>query len=1147
MLKSTFNFTGLAVAVALAIPSAVQAQTVFEENFEGVEVPAGEDFGELTCEGWEMVDRVPNDVLPHRWCIYNSGQEGSKNKKAWVDAKWLDYSGSSISGSDYLLTPWFNVDGPTSITFTWAASAQALDAKEFDLRVRVIEEGQEPNHGDFIFSILDPAMVLESGVQPTDYGWYTVPWVGWAKNVSTLDLSDWEGKKVRVSFEYWVNGTSRINSMEIDDVKVYRSEAINGPVASPSITEWNFGNVYVGSKMLSEIFTLTNKGKGELKVTGIEAPEGYDVLSAVPFNELSLKKNESVNLQLVYDASMTSAASGNLVIKTNGEDATIAVRASKQMLPEGYTFEGFEGTTEIFPPAGWKVNGDWRSNTSPIEGFLAAWSMADFEATPHELITPRLDGSKGELTFEFDYYDLSSDESGMGCDNTVNVYFSKDGGQSWNLLTTYDYNGPYNDKVHQKFTQTTDGSDNCYFKISYMPLEEYDTEYGPEVSRFYVDAVILPPLYGVNAAPSVTELTSPADATTNLYPKNITLTWRPAQFANGYRVYVGSNESGDNLVNGVDVKEALQYTIASANYETTYNWRIEAYNEKGATPSATYTFTTQPDASVKVFPWTENFETDVFPPIGWIAENDKYTKWQTNSIAPFEGKISAGVQAGLEGEVASLVTPDIQLPAEPSYLSFYWGDAPGIALKVDDLGTRVNPTNGSNGIADLDLQIFVDGQWIDLAKLSDQSEDEDLYWYRERIDLTPYAGKTIQLRWKRSIFDYTLSRTASLDKIAIEPILSEKLSLNFNSWDALKVNYNESAASGSIFSLLNDGNDEAEIATIQFSGTNFTTTLKPGDKIAAGSGIPFAMAFQAGTTSAKVNETMTITTVGGASVTMNLTGEGMPIDTRFYGFEQDECGSLQPKDFITVDEDGLSTIQLVMVTYPNYGRPMAFEVMNYKKVDWPNPYPNTGDQNIVSFATNDNAKDWIIMPNLNATENSSFEFWGRNYERFDPNFEPAFKSAVATVLVSEAEDPRDLSQYESLASYTLNCPKGEEYTKYETRLGAYANKKIHVAMRSTVNSDGLAYLYDDFTFSHFNFDLSGISNVVNDNFNVRVNGSEIMVDGVEAALLDVYNMAGIRMASAQGNALNVSALPAGVYLLKVTADDVVKTMRFVKR
>ncbi len=1152
MEKFTFYSGALLLATAISFSPGANAQNLLNENFEGISVPSGSHYGDLELEGWEIVNRDPSAAYPMRWCVYDHpDSEGNHvNNTACVDA--MGVKDAKVKGSDYLMTPWVQVDGPMSVRFTWAASAWAREKKKFDLRVRIVEEGQQPGDQPFIFSIQDDKMVLESGVQPVDYGnGYTVPWEGWDNNVSTLDLSGYQGKKVRVAFEYYIEGNQFINSINIDDVSIFRTQAVTGPIATPSIDEWDFGKVYVGSRSLSEVFTLINTGKDVLKVTGVEAPEGFSVIAATPLEEIALGRNEAVKMQIMYDASNTSASSGTLTINTNGEDASISVRASKQMLPDGYTFEGFEGCDEVFPPAGWYVsNGkDWRTANSPIEGYLAAYASATMNNVAQELRTPRIDGSAGELTFEFNYYDYFDDEDGMGADNTVTVEFSKDGGNSWTTLETFNYNGPYDENVHKKYTVQTGGSDNCYFRFAYQPLGEWDTETGPMVSTFYVDAVILPPLYGASDVPTAAKQTTPSNGATGVFPRNIVLTWDPAQFAKGYKLYVGTDEAATSLVNGTDLGDALTYTIPAAEYETTYYWRVDAYNDKGTTPSSTFKFTTQPDASVTAYPYRESFDGSVFPPTGWMIDDAKYTRWYRSDMNAYDGKYAANVQAGLAGEVATFTTPDFKLPADnPMYLTFYWGDSAPVNLKVDETGTRTNPTKGSNGIADLDLEILVDGEWQAIAKLSDPSEDE-YYWYRERIDLTPYAGKTVAFRWKRSIFNYSLASSALIDKVAVEPIVAVKLTTNFSEWDAMKVNWEKEVNSGNRFTLMNDGNSDTAIADITFSGTHFTTTLNKGDKVASGSGIPFSITFAPGTVASAVEETMTITAEGGSTVTMNLRGEGMPEDTQFFGFEQDEYGSLQPNGFITIDGDGASCVKLSMVDYANYGKPQAFVVMNYTKADWPNPYPATGMQNLVAFATrSETTDDWIIMADLEATADSEFEFWARNYEKKDNlGGGEVFTAGCSEVLVSTADDPKDTKAYTKVASYTLNYPEKEEYTQYITNLGEYAGHKIHVAMRHTVNTDGLAYLFDDFTYRHFKF-TSGVENVLDDSdVTLRINDESIMLEGVEDAMMSIYSTSGVMYGSVRGNVISTSGLTAGIYLLRVDTADGSKTLRFVKR
>lgn len=1138
-------YTGLAVAAFALCAVSGSAQTLFSDDFT---YPKEESYTYSEMKSpWEVVSYAPERELPHRWCIYSSGEASSREYRAYIDHG--DYSGTTWRSSDYLITPALQLDGKYVVSFNWAASSMALDGKQFDLRVRVIEDGQTPDASDFIFSILDPKMVLESGVQPTDYGWYTVPWVGWANNQSTLDLSPWEGKKVKIVFEYWCNGSNKINNIFLDDVKVYAHEVSGQAEPVASINEWDFGEVYIGSKTVSEVFKISNTGRESMKITGIECPAGFSVITSTAMEDINLGRNEYVNAQIMYDAAMTSATSGNIVIKTNGKETSVAVRATKKMLPDGYTFEGFENCENVFPPAGWSNTGDWRVYSSPIEGYLAAVTSANMNNKPQELITPRLDGSSGSITFEFTYYDYFIDEDGLGADNVVNVYFSNNGGTSWSLLDSFDWNGPYNEAITKKYTKSTDGSDNCFFKISYMPLDGWDTEYGPVISSYFVDSVILPPLYGADAAPTAPELTAPANGTQNIYPRNVELSWVPAQFADGYKVYVGTNGDANDLVNGVDVQDALSYNIPQLAYDKTYNWRIEAYNSKGTTRSATFNFTTQPDASVSTFPYEESFEGEIFPPIGWMAEADNNTKWYRSDYRYYDGSFAAGVQAGLADSHAALNSMDITLPETPMYLTFYWCDA-SAGVQKDLSGTRVNPTNGSNGIADLDFEILVDGEWTQLAKLSDPSDEDNIYWYRERIDLTPYAGKTIQLRWNRTIFNYFKARTAVVDKITIEPKVEERISLNIDSMDAGKMNQNDSFTTESKFTVLNDGSADTNIDRVEFSGNHFSTSLKPGDVVKSGSGLAFNIQCEAKDQAGVFEETMTVYTTRGASVTMNLRAEVLPFDEFFFGFEYDEYGSLEPKGFITIDEDKGAPISLAMVDYANKGLPQAFVVMNYKKADWTIPYPNTGEQNLVAFAgENRTAYDWLIRAYVEPLEDGEFEFYARNYEHKDPwGYGAVFEAHKARVLVSSAHnDPSDLSKYELLDEFTLNNPEKEEYTKYVVDMSAYKNAPVHLALQHTVSTDGLAAFFDDLTFRHFNM-TTGVTSVVADSdLSVVAEGNVLRVIGGLNPVINVYAASGMLAAAKSADNINVDYLPAGIYVVNVKADNGFATVKFIKR
>lgn len=44
-----------------------------------------------------------------------------------------------------------------------------------------------------------------------------------------------------------------------------------------------------------------------------------------------------------------------------------------------------------------------------------------------------------------------------------------------------------------------------------------------------------------------------------------------------------------------------------------------------------WSFTTLADQTVNTFPWSEGFEGDVFPPLGWKSEKEGYTAWDRSN------------------------------------------------------------------------------------------------------------------------------------------------------------------------------------------------------------------------------------------------------------------------------------------------------------------------------------------------------------------------------------------------------------------------------------------------------------------------------------------------------------------------------------
>ncbi len=75
----------------------------------------------------------------------------------------------------------------------------------------------------------------------------------------------------------------------------------------------------------------------------------------------------------------------------------------------------------------------------------------------------------------------------------------------------------------------------------------------------------------------------------------------------------------------------------------------------------------------------------------------------------------------------------------------------------------------------------------------------------------------------------------------------------------------------------------------------------------------------------------------------------------------------------------------------------------------------------------------------------------------------------------------------------------------------------------------------------------GVESVVAGNLNVKVNGNYVSVISDEAVkCVDIYNVAGAKVASAAASTVSIASLPAGVYVVKAATASDVKTVKFVK-
>ena len=1121
----------LALAVCGFVSMGVQGQTILSEDFESDNTEISFDPNLPT--GWTTTGDYLGNRDDYRWNVYYSSN-GTISGTHCASCDATMYTSISTEGigprEEILFSPELTLDDNYQLSFNWkAASASALENEEYELQVRVVVDGDVAN-AQTIWSFFDPAALKDSGVT-------TFPWKGWQVYNSKIGLEAYKGKTVKLAFVYKMKKETA-NVVYLDDVIVKKYTPTSAPIANISKTLYNFGDVYIGEKVWSEVITLKNNGANGLVITGIDAPNG--VGTTLVESEINLDKYETAEFQVSYSASLTSAADGNLVIHTTGGDVTIRCVANKVALPDDYTFEGFERGC---PPVGWTGKG-WAQNYIALEGDHSAYSGPSMDGAS-TLVTPRLDMSTGAQSISFTCFnEFDSDVEGAYPENDITLLFSTDGGTTWSTVWTAPM-----DKVNAidnvNIDLGTPASDNCFLKWEYSKISFSGGEEAPELSFFYLDRVVLPKLYGAGGVPVAATCIAPANGAVDVFNRDVKLQWSEAQFAEGYRLFVGTDDKATNLVNGVDLGTATSYVIDRLPYATKYFWRVEPYNSVGAAPeSATWAFTTLADQTISTFPYTESFEGEVRPPLGWSISKDQGTRWSDNSVNAFDGKYSMSASCYAIETESSLSTPDFQLPADqPLEISFYWGNGMPVELKTDETGLVENTTTGDDGIDATFFEINVDGAWKQLAILSDKNNE---YWCHERIDLAEYAGKTVSFRWRYLAHNYMKSSGVGLDMITIEHASDAKATFSTSLWDAGKVNYNGSRSSKKPLTVINEGKQALTVASVSFATPNFSSTLAKGTVIDSSKAATFELTFNALNTAAEVNDAMTVAFTNGLTIELPVKGVALAADVAFFDFEDDTPGNTTPVGFTTIDVDHKPTTAMTGMSYPRWGEPFAFCVQDTE--NWNNVFnPVSGTKVLVAIAPADDsdADDWLISPKMKATANSHFSFYARNWNSVN-SILPETPHSVE-VLVSTTGNDATANFTTVMATKRMPYYNGKTYESFDVDLSAYAGQSIYVALRHTVTA-GLAAFFDDLCYEHFEEIEGGITSASSIKMSVFPNPATSVVNLSETADVTITNINGAVVARANNaNRIDVSDLAAGIYVLSAKNENGTFTTKLIKR
>lgn len=1067
-------FKGIMAGVMALGGLTAGAAPIFEDDFEDYTSTSG--LAPWTIEG--EFEQLSSGKTPTKYTWVSAGN-GLSGKRS-VQGGNSDFNGD---GNYFvtLVTPELTLPAGKSykVDFLWQLSTSATITNHCnDLLVQLREPGGQ---WTTVFAADDPELCAASGV--------LYPWGlsgNWEINHSIVDISAFAGKKVQVGFTWNKKEFDKgyANFTTIDDVVIEEYTPANGPVASLDITRYSFPATYVGTISNSEVVTLTNTGKGTLKIKSIEGLDGTDFVCTLDPAKVSIDPNYAVMFNVRYIPTVNGAASATMKINIEGgEGAEIALFGSKKPVPDNYNVENFE--SEAFPPVGWSKTGNWNSLASSFSGDRCTYVNLTMTPAVHTLVSPRLDLSGADNWVAFSYINQPAyyGDDMYGVENYVELDLSTDGGKTWtNKWSLNDY--VENVTVEQVDLGPNLG-DDCLVRWTYYIPDLDPTIYDYEYSNFFLDAVVLPPFAGQGGKPAATVALNPKDEAANVVNNGLILSWEPALFATGYKLYLGNAPEAFNLVNGTLV-EATSYAAPRLDYDMKYYWKVVPTNAAGdAVDAPVWSFTTMADQSIRQYPYSQGFEeADNELPLGWATSASGSTKWGISKIGAFDGKQIAFASGTTSNTEAILTTPEIILPSDdPVMLSFFWGNNAPATLNIDATGSAKNTTKNFDGNDGCYLEVKeADGDWKQLALISEDSQ----YWVREAISLAPYAGKIVQLRWRYSLEYGNGRRGISLDNIVLQgekdaaPAYFNVTEFNFG-----QINAGRNGSSKKAVTLTNGGLSPVKITSLEYGDARFSSDLAEGQTLESNKAVPVTIVFEAGNKAEEVEGLLKVNFEGGKSVSLPLYAEALPQTTLYFNFEDDEHGSLQPAGLTTIDVDRQPSVMSSVITnYPHRGAATAFIVLNVTReyADWRNVYPNSGDQVLAAFRTQSEfttADDWIISPKMKATDKSQFRFFGKSYgttDEFNDFLHHNFEVYVSTTGANVA-DFKDQVKKKTELAYSAEG----KFTEYTIDLSKYDGQEIFVGLRHTAPNQAYVAFFDDFYYENFeNFDLSGITIVTGD-------------------------------------------------------------------
>ncbi len=341
----------------------------------------------------------------------------------------------------------------------------------------------------------------------------------------------------------------------------------------------------------------------------------------------------------------------------------------------------FLAAGDATPPSGWNLytiagnsvrqwrfdNRNGRQFQSPITNPAAIVDVDTIGISEFIIESPPFNASTShEVRLSFDHYFFAADSLVEG---KVEVY----NGWSWVEVLSVRNNTPAVISASLSITSATACASQSKVRFRWV---------GQRPGFWIVDNVMVV-RNAVTTLPLPVFSGNPANGTTNIAARKAVLSWLPnAPCPTGYKLYVGTNNPPDNILNGLDVGNGVNYNQVQFAHSTTYFWKVVPYNFNGnAVGSSVYTFTTGPNPAITTFPYGENFGSSMY---GWDLENvnaDNFY-WQLTTSNPRTAPAAAIAYANSNGITPGndwLYPPPFRMVAGHQYKVDFWTRAANAA------------------------------------------------------------------------------------------------------------------------------------------------------------------------------------------------------------------------------------------------------------------------------------------------------------------------------------------------------------------------------------------------------------------------------------------------------------------------------------